>query len=394
MTNISKNNKIQNLKIYLMIFLLIFVPTILVIKMNNKKKLNNILNNNETNIKKILVQKIKPEKRKEIFEYSGILEPKEIVNVISQANGIIDEILVSQGERVVKGQVLIKIEEQEKKAEFERAQQLLKQKNDELKNNQKLFKEKIISKTKLEESITSEKEAIANLEKAKKNLDFTKILAPIDGYIDKINFKVGDHLGNSTSAPITKIFSDKQFIISIFVSQNNIFQIKKNQLVNFSINFHDNSQEKIVQTGKVDFISNLADKATRTYYTEILIDQIQGENNNHLAKAIGSSVNVKIQGNPKDSININDSIVFLDDNGHLIAKVLNKDNIVKFLKIKPIDNINSDARSWYSIDEKSVKSSDFLLEDGSLNLIVRGGGFLQENESVNNFDYLATPEEK
>jgi multidrug efflux system membrane fusion protein len=384
--NKEKNRIKQNPKIYLMIFLLIIIPFILFMNLADKKKDQEEKNPNK-NSRKILVEKLKPEKRREIFEYSGFLEPKEIVNVFGQVDGMIDEILVNQGQKVKKGDILIKIDEQERKAEFEKAQQLVFQKNEELKNNQKLFNEKIISKVKLDESRTAQKDALANLEKTKKNLEFTKILAPIDGYIDKINFKIGDYIKHSALTPVAKIFSTKEFIVSIFVSQNNIFQIRKNQNARFILGFNDG--KSIFKNGKINFISSIADEMTRTYYTEILIDQNNQGDLDDLAKAIGSSVNVKIEGDEKEAININNSVIFLDDDGILIAKFLDQNNSVKFLKVNLIENINNDAKDWFSIDEKEAKDLNLFDKDGFLKLIARGAGFLQKNEVIENFGFAS-----
>lgn len=383
MNNIIKNKKTHNIKIYILIFVLILVPLILIVnnkKMNKEPDLSEIENSIS---KKVLIEMVKIEKKNEIFEYSGFLEPREVVNITSQADGKINQILVNQGEKVSKDMILFEIDEHEKKAEFEKAEQALKQKNEELKANQKLFNEKIISKVKLSESETLQKEAVANLERAKKNLEFTKIKAPIDGYIDKINLKIGDYVKSMNREIIAKIFSDEGFLVSIFISQNNIFQIKKNQEANFIIDFNDS--KKIIKKGKVNFISNIADQFTRTYYAELLIDK--EENNDDLAKAIGSSVNVKIIGEQKSAIQINDSIVFLDENGSLIIKVLDKDNMVKFLTIKAIDNIENDPKNWFLVKDEEIKKLNLLDENGFLRIIIRGGGFFEKDEKIDNFDF-------
>jgi len=376
----------QKLKIYIVILIMISTGFILYLKQDNlsEKKINDLGESDLKIKKKILVKKVLLQEKNEIFEYSGFLEPNKIVNISGKIDGFIKEIFINQGERVVKDQILLKIDDDDKKADFEKAKKLLIQRNNELENNQKLFKQNIISKTKLDESFTLQKDAISLFEKAKKNLDLTNITSPIDGYIDKIPFKVGDYIkGSMSNVQITKVFSDEDFIITVFIPQNNIFSIKQNQYVKFFMDFGD--REKIIsKTGQIKFISNIADNFTRTYLTEIFFDNKKNYDPS-IIKVIGSAVNVKIEGDKTLAISLKDSMIFLDDIGNLVAKCLDNKNKVKFLRLKPMGSLElKNSSSWFSVDENDIKNLEILDSEKNIAFIARGGGFVQENEEISN----------
>lgn len=367
-------NFIQKSKIYLLVIIMFVTVGLIFFKKDNQ-------NHNPEEIltipKKILIEKVKIQEKEQIFELSGYLEPKEIVKISSQTDGRIKDILVKQGQKVKPGQILIILDEQEKKLELDKAQQLVKQRLNELNSNEKLYKEKIISKSRYDETMTAYRDSLSNLEKAKKYLDFTKIISPIEGYVDKINLKIGDYVRDDSSVIITRIFSDQDFIISTFIPQNIVSLIKSNQNAEFIIDTHDN--QKIKKSGNVGFVSNLADQLTKTYYCEIDMDY--NPQNEDLIKLIGSPVSLRIFGPKLDAVKLSDSVIFLDDEGELVIKVLDKNNNVQILNVKIIDNLSSENKTWLAFKQLD---KNLLDSEQNLKIIVRGGGFLQKNEKVNN----------
>jgi RND family efflux transporter MFP subunit len=403
-----KKINLKHLKFFLLLFLIITIPIIIFKNTHISNKKKNQLNEskmldhlNENKINKILVEKVKIQKQNQIFKYSGILDIKNIIEVKAQTDGIIEKIFVSQGDVVHKGQLLIKLNEAEKKSNLERAEQSLKQRSIEIENNKKLFNDKIISRVKLEESFTAYKAAVSDFEKAKKDLDFTNIKSNIDGYVDVINAKIGDYINpvmpNYSTSPentniLIKIFDENSFFIKFFIPKAEIFSIKHGQRIILNIEDYNRMIDKdsLRVAGEINFISNIADDLTRMYKSEATISPFSIKNLG-LIKLTKSAVDLYAVGEIKDMIHINDSHVFLYDDGSLIIKVLDQKNNIKFIKVKPgnADVSNDEEKTFFILDEnyKNFVNNN----ENTLNLIVRGGGFIQENDifKQENIEYLS-----
>lgn len=357
---------IGNKKIYIAIAILLLIYVMFILTTKGKP----LIDTQEANKPKSFLAIHAPiTSRPASLNLSGYIEAKNVAIISAQTDGIIKEILAKQGQRIKAGDTILLLDEKDKVTDFNRAKQALQQTANELKINQKLAKEGFIPPTKLEAVKTTYSEALNNMEKAKQNLEFTKIKAPIDGYVDKINFKKGDNLNNFTGKEITKIFNDNGFVVISAIPQNNIHKIKIGQKAIIKINEHQSIN------GTIDFISNLADQGTRTYHCEI---DLENKMQDILLKMIGSPIDLKIIFDEVDTIYLPDSAVFLDDNGHLALKIINK-NTVKLLPVEIIENENN-GKSWFT-------SSDLKNYDHNIDVIIRGGGFLKEGDATNNIKF-------
>jgi HlyD family secretion protein len=176
---------------------------------------------------------------KDFIAGSGIIEADcHNINVGSMLSGVVDEVLVNAGDKVVKGQPLITLDQRQalselqiKMAALEVAKSNVEQSKATLRNTQDLFKlvedlkdtraiskeefitrrnNVMIAKTELKSAEANVISAAADLESSKTNLDLLTIQAPIDGNILQVNVDPGQFIGggqtnegvNSSSAPI------------------------------------------------------------------------------------------------------------------------------------------------------------------------------------------------
>lgn len=113
------------------------------------------------------------------------------IEIRSQEKGYLEKVYVDEGQFVKKGQLLFQImpavysaEKQKAAAEVERA-------DIELKNTKALFDKKVVAPNELALSKASAAYAKAELNLANTHLKFTEIRAPYDGFIDKLEMKLG-----------------------------------------------------------------------------------------------------------------------------------------------------------------------------------------------------------
>ena len=189
---------------------------------------------------------------------TGTLQAVRTVQVGTQVSGQIAQLYVDFNDKVRKGQLLARIDPtlqqqavQDAEAQLEKTQATLTQAQDEYQRNKQLFDAKVITASEFSTvqsnfsvQQASVKSAEIALQRAKQNLSYTSIYAPIDGVIVERNVDVGQTVAASLSAPtlflIANDLSEMQILAS--VDESDIGQIKDGQPVQFTVQSYPNEQ--------------------------------------------------------------------------------------------------------------------------------------------------------
>jgi membrane fusion protein (multidrug efflux system) len=149
-------------------------------------------------------------------KFSAKLKGQTDVVITPQVSGQLVKIAVTEGQQVKKGQVLFVIDQRNAQLELEAAQANLQAalaaENSaklEYESNKNLFEKKIVSRYMLDNSENSYKQAQASVaqsraavNRAKVNLGFCTITAPVTGVIGSIPVRTGDQMSQSTQMTV------------------------------------------------------------------------------------------------------------------------------------------------------------------------------------------------
>jgi multidrug efflux system membrane fusion protein len=326
-------------------------------------------------IVKVLVQKAIPDKISATVELSGYIDAEHTITIVPQTDGVVKEIVATQGQRVNEGDVILIIDEKDKVLALKTAEKLVEQRKKELNISNSLLKTGDTPLTLNNQAKTAYEDAMTQLEKAKNQLDFTKVKATISGYVDKIEVKKGDYVDGR--AIVAKILDDKSFIAVVSIPQSRIQTVDVGQKAIVSL-----SGKEI--NGKLTFVSNIADTKTKNYYGEINLD-LDEKAKSLIIKMINTPVQVKISYNELPAIKSNDSITFLDDDGYLSIKTLNKDHVVTSIPVEILNTDNNGATWFYN---------ENFHDNEEVDVIVRGGGFVNDGDKIESIDYVKDEEIK
>jgi len=182
---------------------------------------------------------------------TGSLGAVRTVQVGTQVSGQISAIYVDFNSKVKKGQLIARIDPTlqqqavaDAQAGVERAQATLAQTKAEYDRNKLLHDQKIVTDPEFNTAQLNYQLAKANatsaqiaLDKARQNLSYTSIYAPIDGIVVERDMDVGQTVAASLSAPqlfvIAKDLSQMQILAT--VDESDIGQIKADQPVSFTV---------------------------------------------------------------------------------------------------------------------------------------------------------------
>src|SRR5256885_934070 len=187
---------------------------------------------------------------------TGALSAVTTVQVGTQVSGQISAIYTDFNQKVKKGQLLARIDPtlqqqavQDAQAGVERSQSQYTMAQQEYDREKTLFDSKVITATEFGTAQSNYEVGKANLksaqialDKAKQNLAYTNIYAPIDGVIVQRTVDVGQTVAASLSAPelflIAKDLSQMQILAN--VDESDIGQIAVGQSVTFTVQAYPN----------------------------------------------------------------------------------------------------------------------------------------------------------
>lgn len=170
--------------------------------------------------KSVLVEwnRIKRGMIEEILERSAPLEAEEEVQVLARTQNPAIELLVEEGDKVTKRQILLRLENDRQKTEYDQAQTQLEKTRFDFETQESLFLDNLISESDYRNAKFAFEQARLQAENAKRQLEYTEVRAPISGTITSRMVKVGDTV--STGTPIFEIINLESTVAVIHVPEH------------------------------------------------------------------------------------------------------------------------------------------------------------------------------
>jgi len=182
---------------------------------------------------------------------TGTLNAVTTVSVGTQVSGQILDLLVDYNDHVKKGQLLARIDPTlatqavvDAQANLEKAQAQAQMASRDYSRNRELLDAGLVARSAYEQTQSSAEVASAGvksariaLDRARQNLAYTNIYAPIDGVVVERNVQQGQTVAASLSAPQLFLIANdlSQMEILAQVSESDIAQIKQGQTAEFTV---------------------------------------------------------------------------------------------------------------------------------------------------------------
>ena len=265
------------------------------------------------NVISVAVEKAKKRTIVETVSASGKIQPEVEVKISPDVSGEVVELLVKEGDKVKKGDLLAKIKPDIYESNYEQMQAALNsQKANEANakarlaqvkaqyinaklsfdRNESLWKQNAISQAEYDaaksacevakEEVTAAEEAYkasqynvqstnATVKEAATNLSKTNIFAPVDGTISKLNIELGERVVGTTQfagTEIMRIADLNEMEVNVSVNENDIVRVKMGDTALIEVDAYLNRKFK----GIVTEIANSAD------VTGVTTDQVTNFN--------------------------------------------------------------------------------------------------------------------
>lgn len=131
--------------------------------------------------------------------HSGIVCEAHTISLGFKTAGQIERIHVREGDYVHRGQLLAELDDADYRLGVEALQIQYDQLKDEVKRTKQLFDQKSVSVNDYEKAVAGLKQLGVDLQANKNKLDYTKLYAPTDGYVQSVNFSPAEMVDAGTA---------------------------------------------------------------------------------------------------------------------------------------------------------------------------------------------------
>jgi len=269
------------------------------------------------------------------IEAVGSFFPEDEVKVGAEVEGTIKKLSVDEGAIVKKGDLLLEIDDEKFRLEVEESEAMLTEAVRKLENARatlnrmtRLYKEGVIGEQNYDDTKTQTLLIEANVEnikarlnRFKKSLKDTRVMAPIDGVVSERKVSVGEYV--KVGAELFKIVDSNPLKLTFTVPENNAGEIKIGQKVQVqSRAFADRTYQ-----GTIYFINPKVDIETRTVEVKAWVD-----NPDYILKP-GFYVNVKTLLEERKSLVLPESSVLVREGKSMVMSVVN--NAIQYKPVTP-----------------------------------------------------------
>ncbi|WP_310993954.1 efflux RND transporter periplasmic adaptor subunit [Aequorivita marina] len=268
-------------------------------------------------IPEVTVKEIKKTATKEVLNYSGTIEADNTVSLGFSIPGRVSSVLVQEGQKVQKGQLLARIEATTYKSAFDIANAGLEQANDNFNRLNGLYQKGSLPERDFIAVKVAVAQANANKDLAVKNLSDTKLSAPFSGIITAKQTEVG-----ATAAPGVPAFTimkTDQVYAHAAITESEISKLKIGTPAKVEI-----ASMGEVFEGEVAIVNPSADALTRTFNVKVRLDNAE----NKLLPGMISDIKIETN-NDLNIISIPAEAIVRDANNIVYVFVIDGDKAIK-----------------------------------------------------------------
>ena len=246
----------------------------------------------------------------------GRTAPARTVELKAETSGTVVGIGAQRGERVSKGDVLVRLDERDRNARLEEARALVRQRELEYEARKSLKSESYVSASQLAEAVANLESARAELKRAKLDLEYMVIRAPFDGALQDRAVEIGDYI--APGDPVLTFVEDGLLVVTADIAEQDV----KAVTVGGTGEAHLITGE--IVPGRIRYVAPVAEQSTRTFTVELEVDNRDGR------LAAGVTAELHLPVGTIFAQKVAPSLLTLDDEGNLGVKTVDAEGRVSF----------------------------------------------------------------
>jgi len=219
----------------------------------------------------VIVYEVVPVTIQDKVSLPGVVEPWIRLQLLSEIRGRVVEVRVKEGNRVEKGDVIVRIDSRDYQIVLDsaRASHTLAVANRE--RARKLFEKERIPKAELDNVETEAIVLESKMKDAELQLERCTITSPISGVVNRLDAKVG--LLMNVSTPVAEILQVDRLKVAVGIPESDVSAVRSLSQVDLVVDALDG---KVVSGGKY-FLASSPDDVAHLYRLELEVDNSAGE---------------------------------------------------------------------------------------------------------------------
>jgi membrane fusion protein (multidrug efflux system) len=162
-----------------------------------------------------------------VLRFSANLEAERQVQVFAEAPRRVTQLLVEEGSRVDKGQLLVRLQNEEQRSSVAKVESQLKQSRRELEQQKDLFEQDLITEQVYNDAAYAVERRELELTDARRELGYTEVRAPIAGVVTERLVNLGDHV--KVNQALFRIVDFDSIVARIYVPEKELRRLRKGQ---------------------------------------------------------------------------------------------------------------------------------------------------------------------
>jgi len=304
---------------------------------------------------RVSVATIQPSVFKHFIEVQGKLDGENNVDVFPEGAGVVEEVLVSVGQAVTKGQALARLDGGPVRDQLKAIETQSKFAQETFEKQQRLWDQKIGSEMQYLQAKTAKEQLESQKAAIKKQLGMMTIKSPINGTVEEVNVKLGQFASAAVQTPPFRVLNFGTIKVKAEVAEAYSRKVNVGDAV--QVYFPDLDKEI---TAKISTASRFINPANRTFTVEV---RLNPDKNTYKANMVAV---LKINDYKADNaIVVPVNYVQTDPDGSFVYIAENKGN-KNIAKKAMIDQ----GQSYNGVVEitKGLKTGDKIVTSGFLNL--------------------------
>lgn len=251
--------------------IIIGIAALIVYRVMENKKANNLGNEKKiASMMSVQGEVLKPQKFDDNLSLSGTLESNEEINIRSEISGVVESINFEEGAKVSKGQVLLRVNDIELRAQLSKAKTAQQLASENQRRAKLLLEKQAISQEEFDISNADFESARAESELIAAQLNKTTVRAPFSGTIGLRSISKGSFVTPET--PIATLVNTSQIKITFSIPEKYVSKIKVGSSLTFTT-----SDAKESYTATIYAMEPQVDLATRTLKLRAIVDNKEGK---------------------------------------------------------------------------------------------------------------------
>ncbi len=205
-----------------------------------------------------------------VLRFSANLEAESAVEVYSESERRVVELLVEEGNRVQKGQLMLRLEDDEQRSSMAMVKSQLAKAEREFERQRSLFEKQLISEQAFNEATYSKEQLEIALGDAERALSYTEVRAPISGIVTQRLVNVGDYIRSNEH--LFDLVDFDSIVARVFVPETEMSRLAKGQRARLTAQATEGS----VHEAFIDRIAPVVDPRSGTVKVTLAVPAGEG----------------------------------------------------------------------------------------------------------------------